>query len=218
MDSHFDHQRDWRIKTVDGHFALCGHLRQGGNRFNRFNRRTTRMFEDKIGNAIQMSEIKFLHHFNQAAVANLIACRQRIDVTNQLIRFAHITPDDPRQCRIHLASVSEFPDGDVEPLFINAMRIRTKTAPTDIHDMRGAGKKSDQNAVVKRRRYHRDVMKMTRAFPWIIGDIDVALKNVLTSNAADEMGNRIRHRIDMARCAGHGLGQHVALGVINARG
>ena len=53
--------------------------------------------------------------------------------------------------------------------------------------MGGAGKKADQGALVEGRRDHCDVVQMAGAFPRIIGDVDVALVDVLTPDPADEI-------------------------------
>ena len=212
MHRHFHPKRDRRIETIYRHFTCRRGLWQ---RCNCLNRGTARILEDECGDAVQSIEVKFPHHFSQPTMTNLVTGRQRIDVTDQLVRFTHIAANNPCQRLIHLAFVSEFHDGDVQPFFIDAVRIGAKTAPPDIDNMRRAGKEPNQHPVVKRRRNHRDIMQMAGAFPWVIGDIDVTLEYVLTTNAADEMRHCIRHRVDVPGRAGDGLCKHPTMGVID---
>ena len=58
-------------------------------------------------------------------------------------------------------------------------------------------------------------MQMAGPLPGIIGDINIALFHIGTADCGDEMPDRIRHRIDMTRCAGNRLGQHLAGFVID---
>ena len=58
---------------------------------------------------------------------------------------------------------------------------------------------------------------MARPLPRVIGDVDIALVDVVAADAADEMGHGIGHGVHMARCARDGLGQHLARCVIHPR-
>ena len=149
-------------------------------------------------------------------MADLVAGGQRVDVADQLIRLAHIAPDDPHQRRIYLARIGELHDRQVDPFFVDARRIRAKAASADVDDMRGAGKKPDQLAAVKGRRDHGDVMQMAGALPRVVGDIDVTLEDVLPPDAPDEMRHRVGHGVDVAGRAGDRLRQHLTVGVIDA--
>ena len=83
--------------------------------------------------------------------------------------------------------------------------------------MGGAPKETRQLALVEGRRHNGDVMQVACAFPRIVGNINVTFKDVLASNAADKVTNRIGHRIHVSGCACHRLGQHLTVGVIDAR-
>ena len=164
-----------------------------------------------------MVEFELFHHVNQAAMPDLVAGRQRIDIANQLIGFAHIAADNADQRLVHIALVGKFHDRDIEPLFIDGLRIRPKTSAANVDDMRRTGEEADQHAVMERRRNHGNVMQVTSAFPRIVCDIDISVEDVLTPDPADEMRNRICHRIDVARSAGDSLSQHLAMRIINPR-
>ena len=69
-----------------------------------FNRGTARVFKDEIRDPIQDRQVELLHHLDQATMANLVTGGQRIDVADQLIRFAHIAANDADQGLIHFAA------------------------------------------------------------------------------------------------------------------
>ncbi len=68
---------------------------------------------------------------------------------------------------------------------------------------------------MKRWGHDGDVVFVTGAFPWIIGDIDVAFTHVDVADTADEMSHSISHRVDVARCTGHCLGEHLTSLVVD---
>ena len=84
--------------------------------------------------------------------------------------------------------------------------------------MRCAAKETCQDAFVKRRCHNGNVVQVASAFPRIVGDIDVAFKDVLAPDAADKVTYCVCHRIDVAGGACDGLRQHLAARVINASG
>ena len=149
---------------------------------------------------------------------NLVATGQRIHIAHQLVRLAHIAPHDPQQGRIYHAALGKFHDRKIEAFFINAGRIGPEPAPADIDDMSGTGEEPYQRAVVERGCDHGDVVQMPGAFPWIIGDVDVAFKDVVAPDPADEVRHRIGHRVHMSGRACHGLCQHLTVGVIDPCG
>ena len=57
---------------------------------------------------------------------------------------------------------------------------------------------------------------MAGAHPRIVGDVGIARLHGLEREVADEMLHRLRHRVDVARRAGHRLRQHAALAVEHA--
>ena len=212
FDAHRDLQRDRRVEAVDRH--LAGRL-LAWQRRDPLQRGAAGIVEDETRDAGEIVEGKLLHHVDQPAVADLVAGGERVDVADQLIRLAHVATDDPHQCRVDLARIGEFHDRQVKPFFVDARRIRTKATPADVDDMRGTGKEADQLATVKRRRDHGDVMQMARPLPRVVGDINVALKDVLPPDAADKMRHRVGHGVDVAGRAGDRLRQHLTVGIID---
>ena len=91
-------------------------------------------------------------------MANFVAAGQRIDVSHQLIRLAHIAADDPHQGLIHHAAIGQFHNGYVETFLIDTIGIRSKPSAPDINDMRGAGKEAHKGFVVVTGGYNGNVM------------------------------------------------------------
>src|SRR5262249_35202817 len=73
------------------------------------------------------------------------------------------------------------------------------------------GEEGDELAIEEGGRDHGDVVEVPGALPRIVGDVGVALRHLLAGDLPDEVEHRLRHRIDMARRAGHRLSQHLAL-------
>ena len=84
--------------------------------------------------------------------------------------------------------------------------------------MGGAPKETRQLPLVVRGRHNCDIVQVACAFPWIVGDIDVAFKDVFASNTADKVADRIGHRVHVTGRARHRLGQHLTCSVIDACG
>ena len=102
--------------------------------------------------------------------------------------------------------MGKFHDRDIKPFFINTLCISPETAPADINNMSGASKEPHQHPLMERWRDHGDIMQMARAFPWVIGDIDIPFQHILPPDPADEMRHGIGHGIDVTGRACHGLG------------
>ena len=83
--------------------------------------------------------------------------------------------------------------------------------------MCGTAKEPNQLAIQKGRRDDGDVVQVSRSLPRIIGDVDIALKHVVATNAPNKMRDRIGHCIDVPGGSGHGLCEHISFGVINSR-
>ena len=71
-------------------------------------------------------------------------------------------------------------------------------------------------AVLEAGRGDDEVVEMAGAHPGIVGDVGVARLHRLDREMRDEVLDRLRHRIDVARRAGHRLRQHAALEVEHA--
>ena len=52
--------------------------------------------------------VEFVHHIDQTAVADLVTRRQRVDVADQLIGFAHVAADDAHKRFIDRAAFANF--------------------------------------------------------------------------------------------------------------
>jgi hypothetical protein len=85
--------------------------------------------------------------------------------------------------------------------------------PADVDDMNRASKEPDRLATQKCRANHRQIVEVPAGQPRVVGDVVVARAHRIQRKGVEEMLDRRRHRIDVARRAGHRLCQHVAVAV-----
>ena len=201
------------VDAVDRHRVVIGAVRQP---VDRREARLARMVEDVLGEIVEMLEAELVHHGDQALAADLVAGDLRIDVADHLDRLAHVGPDDVDQPLVHLAAIDDLGDRDVEPFLVDLLGLADDAAAADIDDVQGAGEQADRLAAPEGRRDDDDVVQMAGALPRIVDDEGVALVHLGDRHLVEHMAGAHRHRIDMARRAGDGLGQHAALGVVDA--
>ena len=75
---------------------------------------------------------------------------------------------------------------------------------------------ADQLAPVEARRGDDEVVEVPGAHPGIVGDVGVARLHGVEPEMGDEVLDRLRHGVDVARRAGDGLRQHASLAVEDA--
>ncbi len=213
IEAHGDIDR--RAVAINPHRVGIGTLRQCGNPFDR---RVIAALEDEFAERLQIVELELFHHIHQAAMADLVAGRQRIDVTNDLMALAHIIVQDVDEVLVDLATLGKLHDRNEDALFINLVRIRPKTAATDIDHVCRAGEISDKRAVAEARRNDGEVVQVAGPFPRIVGDIDITFEDVLRPDIADEVTDGFRHGVDMAGRTGDRLGDHQAAAIEDAGG
>ncbi len=149
-------------------------------------------------------------------MADIVAGGEGGDVTDQLIRLTHIAADETDERLIDRAARHQLHDRDIEAFLVDGIGVRPKAAPANVDDMRGAGEKPHQSPVMERGCADGDVVQMAGPLPRIIGDVDIALMDIVPADAADEMRHRVGHGVDVARRSGDGLCQHVAMFVVDA--
>ena len=133
-----------------------------------------------------------------------------------MIGFAHVAAHDPQKRLVYGAAVRKTHDWNVQPLFVDAMRIGPKPTPANIDDMGGTGEEAHQFIAMKHGRDHGEIVQVAGPLPRVVGDIDVALGHGIAPDAANEMSDCIGHCVDVARRARDRLGQHPALRIIDA--
>src|SRR5690606_34264646 len=101
-------------------------------------------------------------------------------------------------------------DRNEDAFLIDLVGVRAETAATDIHHVSRAGEVTDQGTVTETRGDDREIVKVAGALPRIIGDVDIALENVLRTDITDEVPDSLRHGVDVAGRAGDSLGNHLA--------
>ena len=207
-------QRERLVIAVDGHLIAPAAARQLGDL--RQDRRA-RALEDMAGEILQCGEAELGHHLAEAPGADLVAVDQGIDVALGLHGQAGIGLDDRHQGLVHPAAIDQLQEGQREPLHEDIGAVGPEADPAEIDDMAGAGEEPDEPAVMKGRGGDDEIVQMPGPLPGIVGAIDIALRHGLRREGLDEMAHRFRHGIHMARRAGHGLGQHIALEIEDSR-
>ena len=163
-------------------------------------------------------EPELVHHGEQAVGAGPVAGDQRVHVAFELERLAHVPAHHLDEVLVDPALAHERHDRDVEPFLVHGARVRPEAAPADIHHVRGAGEGADDPALAEHRRDDRQVVQVAAGEPRVVGDVDIALAHDLVGVAGEEVLHRDGHGVDVARRAGHRLGEHPALGVEDAGG
>ena len=109
-------------------------------------------------------------------------------------------------------------DRDEQAFLVDRAPVRALAEAADIDLVAGAGEQGDHLVAVKRRRDDGDVVQMAGAEPGIVGQVMVARLHPGSREFLQEIADRLGHRIDMAGCAGHRLGDHPPARVENAGG
>ncbi len=143
-------------------------------------------------------------------MTDFIAGCERIDVADDLMAFAHIVSQDIDEVLVDHTALGKFHDRHENAFFINFVRIRAEAASANIDHVGRTGKEASQLALAEAGRHDREVMQMASAFPWVVGDIDVALVDVFATYIVDEVADRFRHGIDVAGGTGNSLRDHEA--------
>ena len=157
-------------------------------------------------------------HLDETSPARFVRCRKSMDVTDDLVFFAHIDADDVHQVVVEFASVGPLHDRDSEAFFVDLACLGPIPSAADIDHMGGGSEESDEFVLDEHWRGHGDVVEVAGALPRIVREIDVTGVDAFGPDVVDEVGHCSRHRVDMAGCAGHGLGDHAALAVEDACG
>src|SRR6266487_2003618 len=109
------------------------------------------------------------------------------------------------------AAIDQLEHWNVEAFHEHVGSVRPKADAADIHQVAGAGEQRDQPAVLERRRGDDEIIEMAGAHPGIVGDVGIARLHLIERKMADEVPDRLGHRVDMTRRAGHRLRQHATL-------
>ena len=171
--------------------------------------------------AAQSAEVvdgELVHHLDQAAAADLVAGRQRVEIAHDLDRLAHVGGHDVDQRLVDFAGTGEPHQRDVEALLIDLPGIRAHAAAADVDDVAGAGKQRHHLAAAEGRCDESKIVQMAGALPGVVGQEDVAFLHRPGRELFEEVTDRASHRIDVARRAGDSLRQHGAVEIEHAGG
>ncbi len=167
---------------------------------------------------VEVVDAELVHHLDQAAAADLVAGRQRVEIAHHLDRLAHVGGDDVGQGLVDLAFAREVHQRDIEAFLVDLARVGAHAAAADVDDVAGRGEQGDHLALPEGRRDEGEVVEMAGALPRIVGEVDVAFLHRLGRKAIEEVIDRAGHRVDVAGRPGHGLRQHRAAEIEDAGG
>ncbi len=179
----------------------------------RVDRRLPRGLDDVLAEPVEIGDAEFVHHLDEPPAALVVARRQRVDVAFDLQRLAHIGAHDAHQVFVKPPLAGQRHQRDRQALLVDLPPVRPHPEAADIDDMHGAGEQPDRLAAQKSRADDRQIVQMAAGQPRIVGDVVVALAHRGEREGVEKMLDRGGHRIDVARRAGHGLRQHVAVAV-----
>jgi hypothetical protein len=165
---------------------------------------------------VEIVDGELVHHLDQAAAADLVAGRQRVEIANHLDRLAHIDGDDVYQRLVDLAFAREAHQRDVEAFLVHLAGVGAHAAAANIDHVAGAGEQRHHLAAPEGRRDEGEVVQMAGALPGVVGQEDVAFLHHLGRELVEEVAHRARHRVDMPGRAGDGLRQHGAVEIEHA--
>src|SRR6185369_14751599 len=130
---------------------------------------------------------ELVHHLDQAAAADLVAGRQRVEVAHNLDRFAHVGGDDVGQRAVYLAFAGEVHQRDVEAFLVDLAGVGAHAAAADVDDVAGRGEQRDHLAAPEGRRDEGEVVQMAGALPRVVGQEDVAFLHGVRREAIEEV-------------------------------
>ena len=152
----------------------------------------------------------------QASGAGVVAARQRVQVAHHLSGLPHVVAHDVQQVLVDDAPLGELHDGDEQALLVHLGGVWPVAATPHVDHVGRAGEEGDQGAVAKYRVDHGEVVEVPCALPRVVRDVGVALVDAVGADVVDEVDDGRRHGVDVARGAGYRLGDHPALGVVDA--
>jgi hypothetical protein len=175
-----------------------------------------RRLDDVVAERLEMADLELAHHVDETPAALVVAGGEGVDVALDLERLAHVGAHDPEQVLVHRAGARQGHDRQRQPFLEDLPPVRAHAEPADIDDMHRRGEEPDRPALVEGRADHGEIVKVPASQPGIVGDVVIALPHAGERIGGEEVLDRVRHRVDVARRAGDRLGQHAALGVEDA--
>ncbi len=176
-----------------------------------------RAARDLVGDFPQIAESELGAEPLQLAAAGPAGRHLGAEVADHLLRIAHVAADQAEQLLVRLAALVEAQHRDDQALLENLLGKARALAPADVHMVDRIDGKTDQAALVKRRRGDEDVRRLAVAEPGIVADENVARHHRLRREGLDEIGAEGGHAAGMAGGAEPGLRHQMAAVVEQAR-
>ena len=134
-----------------------------------------------------------------------------------IVGQAHVGADDLHERLVGPPRLVELHDRDPQPLLVDLARLGREHVAADVGRVAGRGEEGHAVVAAEDRRADGDVVELPRRLPGVVGDQHVAGPQRVERVGAQEVAHGEGHRVDVARRAGHRLGDHVAAAVEDAR-
>ena len=108
--------------------------------------------------------------------------------------------------------------GNESSFFKRGIGLGRHADAAHVDHMAGGGKEGHEFSPEENRRHHHIVKQMASAEPGVIRHIDIAGLHGGLREVFEEVADGGGHGVHVARRSGHGLGDHVAIGVIDTGG
>ena len=203
------------VVAVDAHPVLPAAGRQLADLVQH---RRARCLDDPVAGPVEAVETEFVQRREQRARAGAIAGREGIQIALRGHRVPHVGAQDAKQRAVRLVRAEQVVDRQVDAFLEDLGAVRAEAEAADIGDVRRRREQADGRVVAEYRRDDGEVVEVSRAVPGVVGDEDVAGRERRNRMPVQEIADTRRHRVDVSRCAGHGLREHAAPGVEHARG
>ena len=209
------HQLDRPVVAVHRHRAAPRTRRQ---RRDLRHHRCARTLDDVVREIRDAVLPELVQHLPQPFAADVVAGGERVHIALGLHRLTSVRAHHVEQCPVHLSALGELHEREVDPLGVDVLRIRTVADAADVDEVAGAREDRHEAAAMKARRRHHEVVEVAGALPWIVGEVDVAVRHRLQGKGGDEVVHRLRHGIDVSGRSGDCLREHSPLQIEDTRG
>ncbi len=215
VDGHGGHQGDdIAARHVEAALAAPRSRRQGADGLSRGVLRTP---DDLVRQRFDVAQALALAQRDQPFAARSAAGDLGRQIAEDVLGRAHIAADDVVQHGVGFTGLVEFQRRDPQAFLVDIARAGADPITADIGVVDGRSDVADQALVPEYRTEHRDVEEVARGHPRIVGDHDVARRQLSLELPGQGFAGH-GQRVDVPRRAGVGLGHHPAAGVEQAAG
>ena len=176
-----------------------------------------RRVDDVVRKARERREGKLAHHVAKSFLTHFAAGDEGVEITLVLHRNPAVCPEEGHQRAVDCASLDELHGRDEHAFLVDVRGVGTEAPAADVGEVRGAGIEANHPAIEETRFDQHKVIEVAGPDPGIVGYPEVAGKGFARGKVADQVTDRGRHGVDVARRARHCLGHHAPLEIEDAR-